>query len=71
MDDAAAYVASEQAPDLGFPIGTHLSTPVRLSGGAVYGTLCCFSRRVCADADIDRLRYTASLLAAKLGSGPA
>jgi len=66
MDDAAAYVASGQAPDPGIPIGTHLSTPVRLSGGAVYGTLCCFSRGIQAGADIDRLRYTASLLAARL-----
>jgi len=69
MDDAAAYVASGQAPDPGIAIGTHLSTPVLLSGGAVYGTLCCFSRGVQADADIDRLRYTASLLAAKLTPG--
>lgn len=66
MQDAAAYIASGKAPDPGFPIGTHLSTPVRLSGGAVYGTLCCFSRSICVDADIDRLRYTASLLAARL-----
>nr|WP_295786089.1 histidine kinase [Rhodoferax sp.] len=32
MGDATAYVASGQAPDPGFPIGTHLSAPVRLSG---------------------------------------
>lgn len=71
MEDAASYVASGQAPDPGFPIGTHLSTPVRLSGGDVYGTLCCFSRGICADADIDRLRYTARLLAARLAPGSA
>lgn len=70
MEDAAAYVASGQAPDPGFPIGTHLSTPVRLSGGTVYGTLCCFSRGIRTEADIDRLRYTASLLAARLAPGP-
>ncbi|WP_394789374.1 GAF domain-containing protein [Rhodoferax sp.] len=69
MEDAAAYVASGQAPDPGMPIGTHLSTPVRLSGGAVYGTLCCFSRGIRSDADIDRLRYTANLLAARLTPG--
>jgi GAF domain len=66
MTDAAAYVASGKAPDPGFPIGTHLSTPVRLSDGEIYGTLCCFSRGVHADADIDRLRYTAKLLASRL-----
>lgn len=66
MQDAAPYVASGKAPDPGFPIGTHLSTPVRLAGGEVYGTLCCFSRGVHAGADIERLRHTANLLAFKL-----
>lgn len=66
IDNAAPYVASGKAPDPGFPIGTHLSTPVRLANGRVYGTLCCFSRGVQADADIERLRYTANLLAEKL-----
>jgi len=27
------------------PIGAHLSVPLKLSDGAVYGTLCCFSRQ--------------------------
>ncbi|KQP37033.1 GAF domain-containing protein [Pseudorhodoferax sp. Leaf274] len=69
MDDAAPFVASGLAPDPGMPIGTHLSTPVCLADGTVYGTLCCFSRGVQADADISRLRYTASLLAARLAPG--
>jgi hypothetical protein len=71
IEDAAPYIASGQAPDPGFPIGTHISTPVRLSCGAIYGTLCCFSRSICAGADIDRLRYTAKLLAARLAPVPA
>ncbi|KRB35575.1 MULTISPECIES: GAF domain-containing protein [unclassified Acidovorax] len=66
IDNAAPYIASGKAPDPGFPIGTHLSAPVRLAGGKVYGTLCCFSRGVKADGDIDRLRYSANLLAQKL-----
>lgn len=46
-----------------------LSTPVRLAGGKVYGTLCCcFSRGVQADADIGRLRYAANLLGEKLSA---
>ncbi|MDB5846864.1 MAG: histidine kinase [Rhodoferax sp.] len=69
MEDAAPFVAAGQAPDPGFPIGTHLSTPVCLAGGAVYGTLCCFSRGVQVEADIERLRYTAGLLAARLKPG--
>jgi hypothetical protein len=69
MRDAAPYVAAGKAPDPGFPIGTHLSAPVRLPGGAVFGTLCCFSRSVQPGPDFDRLRYTASLLASKLAPG--
>ena len=66
IEDAKPLIAAGQVPDPGFPIGTHLSTPVRLPGGEIYGTLCCFSRGVQPDADIERLRYTANLLAAKL-----
>lgn len=66
MRDAAPHIAAGRAPNPGFPIGTHLSTPVRLAGGQVYGTLCCFSRGTQAEADIDRLRYTANLLASRL-----
>lgn len=69
MHDAAPYIASGRAPDPGFPIGTHLSTPVRLSDGSVYGTLCCFSKGVQPKADIELLRRTASLLAGKLAPG--
>ena len=67
--DATPLIAQGPAPDPGFPIGTHLSTPVRLPGGEIYGTLCCFSRTVNADADIQRLRYTANLIAEKLSPG--
>ena len=69
MHDAAPYIASGKAPDPGFPIGTHLSTPVCLADGSVYGTLCCFSKGVQPQADIDLLRRTASLLAGKLSQG--
>lgn len=68
MHNAAPYVAAGKAPDPGFPIGTHLSTPVRRADGSVYGTLCCFSRGVRADADINLLRRTASLLAVRLAT---
>lgn len=64
--DAAPYVASGLVPDPGIAIGTHLSTPVRLADGTVYGTLCCFSLGVHPEADMDRLRYTAGLLASRL-----
>jgi hypothetical protein len=69
MVDAAPYIASGQAPEPGMAIGTHLSAPVRLPDGTAYGTLCCFSRGIHPEADIDRLRYTANLLAARLVRG--
>ncbi|RZJ60636.1 MAG: GAF domain-containing protein [Acidovorax sp.] len=69
IENAKPLIAEGKVPDPGFPIGTHLSTPVRMPGGEVYGTLCCFSRGVQPDADIERLRYTANLLAAKLAPG--
>lgn len=74
IENAKPLVAAGKAPNPGIPIGTHLSTAVRLPNGRVYGTLCCFSRGVQPDADIERLRYTASLLASKLspeGDSPA
>lgn len=73
MEDAGTYVASGQAPKPAFPIGTHLSTPVRLRDGSVYGTLCCFSfppARRAGTTDINRLRYMANLLSEKLHPMP-
>lgn len=66
VENAAAYVKAGKAPDPGHPLGTILSTPVRLPGGQVYGTLCCFSRDIRPEADIGRLRYSADLLASRL-----
>jgi hypothetical protein len=69
MPDAAPYIASGQAPEPGIPIGTHLSTPIVLSGGEVYGTLCCFSATVNPNVNADdlrKLRYTAKLVAWKM-----
>lgn len=69
MQDAGPCIESGQVPAPTFPIGTHLSTPVRLPDGSVYGTVCCFSFKPTDSqgADIKRLRYTASLLAGILG----
>jgi EAL domain-containing protein (putative c-di-GMP-specific phosphodiesterase class I) len=36
--------ALELAATRGFPVGAHLSIPLKLSDGSVYGTFCCFSR---------------------------
>ncbi len=54
---------------LPFPIGTHLSVPIVLQSGEVYGTLCAFSFKPKEPAEADDLkvlRYTAQLAAKKI-----
>jgi EAL domain-containing protein (putative c-di-GMP-specific phosphodiesterase class I) len=51
------------------PIGAHLSVPVRLSDGRLFGTLCCFSfasNPSLGERDIGILRAFASLLGAQI-----
>ena len=66
LRDAGPYVRSKAVPPTAVQIGTHLSTPVVLRNGKVYGTLCCFSTEVKADVspkELARMRLTAQLLA--------
>lgn len=54
---------------LPFPIGTHISTPLVLSNGEVYGTLCCFSFEPHGKPnpeDLSKLKLTARLAAQRL-----
>ncbi len=37
-------VATELPVTFDIPVGAHMSVPIRLSDGSVYGTFCCFSR---------------------------
>ena len=74
VKDASPYVKSGKLPRPRFPIGTHLSTPVVLKNGSVYGTLCCFSAHVKEDVsqvDLRRLQITAKILAEDLLSSDA
>lgn len=51
------------------PVGTFISTPILLSNGNVYGTLCTFSFHPVDQPnpnDLKRLEYTAKLAAGKL-----
>ncbi len=51
------------------PIGTHISTPIVLKGGEVYGTLCAFSftpHEHANPADLKKLQFTAQLTAQKI-----
>jgi EAL domain-containing protein (putative c-di-GMP-specific phosphodiesterase class I) len=45
MRDASQVPAARAlAVTASFPIGAHVSVPVRLADGTIYGTFCCFSR---------------------------
>lgn len=68
--DASAHpVASELLKSVPFPIGTHISTPIVLENGDIYGTLCCFSfhpQDKPNTEDLKKLEFTARLAAQKL-----
>lgn len=64
--DVAALPNAGDLPRVDFPIGAHLSTPVVLRDGAVYGTLCCFSfapNDALTQRDLKRLVMAAELAA--------
>lgn len=51
------------------PIGAHLSVPIELPGGEIYGTLCCFSRApnpTLCDRDLRLLRALGEVLASRI-----
>src|SRR5262245_20882665 len=59
---AAMAIPATQA----IPIGSHLSVPIQLEHGEVYGTLCCFSHRSnfdLGDRDLGMLRAFAEVIA--------
>ncbi|MBC5765704.1 GAF domain-containing protein [Ramlibacter albus] len=69
IHDAAPLVESGEAPPSGKGIGTHLSVPVVLSDGQVFGTLCAFAFHVNEDVslqDVWRLRAVADLIAKRI-----
>ena len=67
--DPASAELEEKLP---FRIGTHISAPIVLKSGEIYGTLCCFS--FCPQEDPDssalkRLQYAAQLTANRIEQG--
>ena len=55
-----------ELPRTPFRIGAHMSTPIRLFDGTVYGTLCCFSfapNPALAERDLKRLQMAAQMTA--------
>lgn len=58
-----------ELPKVGISVGAHLSTPVTLEDGTVFGTLCCFSTRpnlALRQQDLVNLQRAAALVARKL-----
>lgn len=68
-DARADPVASALLDQLPFPIGTHISTPIVLKNGEIYGTLCSFSfspHDTPNPDDMKTLEMTAKLAAMRL-----
>src|SRR6185295_19604911 len=67
MADTARNVAAMALPETAaVPIGAHLSVPIKLSDGRVFGTLCCFSFApdpTLGDRDLKMVHVFAELLA--------
>lgn len=71
IPDAAPLMEAGTVPTPPFPVGTHISTPIVLPDGSVYGTLCCFSFGVnpqSTQQDLEVLRYAAQLTANIIGT---
>jgi EAL domain-containing protein (putative c-di-GMP-specific phosphodiesterase class I) len=68
--DATAIPAAAELPvTLALPVGAHLSVPLRMSDGRVYGTFCCFRRttdETLTDRDVAVLRMFADVAAGYL-----
>lgn len=64
-DPSQHPVTAQLAVTHELPVGTHLSVPIVLSDGSVYGTFCCFAHRVVdsvAEEHVAALRVIADIL---------
>jgi GAF domain-containing protein len=69
VKDLAALPDFSQLPPTPFPIGAHLSVPIVLNDGRIYGTLCCFSQAPNEDLtrrDMKKLEMSAQLAARRI-----
>jgi GAF domain-containing protein len=68
------FPGKAQLPPAPFDIGTHISTPVLLGDGHVYGTLCCLSfspHESVQERDLKNLKSVAMLVATKIDKAHA
>lgn len=69
ISDAGPLIASGLLPATPLQIGTHLSVPVQLADGRIYGTLCCFSADTKGAAladEVSLLKRIAKMLAEQI-----
>ena len=69
VTDVAKLPQAAALPPTSLRIGAHLSTPIVLTSGETYGTLCCFSaspNEALQLRDLTTLRHCAQLVARKL-----
>lgn len=75
IPDTSAVPAAMALPATrAIPIGAHLSVPIVLSDGLVYGTLCCFSREpnlTLGERDLRLIRALGEVLAARIDDDQA
>lgn len=70
IPDTSLVPAAMAMPETrAIPIGAHLSVPIQLATGDIYGTLCCFSREpnlTLGERDLQMLRALAEVLASRI-----
>jgi EAL domain-containing protein (putative c-di-GMP-specific phosphodiesterase class I) len=70
IPDAQTYPPTADLPETrGIPIGSHLSVPIRLRDGRLYGTFCCFSfmpDHSLTERDLQIMRVFADLVADRI-----
>lgn len=69
VHDAATHPAFARLPATPFRVGAHLSVPIVLASGTVYGTLCCFSQAAdesLTARDLQKLECVARITARRI-----
>lgn len=70
-DTTAVEFTATIAETHALPIGAHLSVPIALEGGRIFGTLCCFSHRAnlsLGERDIALLRTLGDVIATEIAA---
>ncbi|MBD1553904.1 EAL domain-containing protein [Pseudomonas typographi] len=72
IPDTAVFPVAMAIPEtLSLPIGAHMSVPIHLSDGRLYGTLCCFAYKAdhsLTDRDLQMMKVFAELISERLES---